>query len=137
MIYFNLLHSSIHRKNFRLLETDLEFNKIKRQLYRIKNSKYPKIPRTIGEIKEVYEEANILEKFGRNLDETHELYVGTVEKATYSFTVFVSHKTIDLVEKNIPPSHRKYLIDGTFKIVPSQFYQLMIISIQFANDVSD
>lgn len=106
------MHSSILWKNFRLSETDLEYNKIKRQSYRIKNSTYPKIPKTFGEIKEAFEEANIHDIFGRNLDETHELYLGTVDKAAYSFIVFVSHKTIDLIEKNIPPRFRKYLIDG-------------------------
>lgn len=74
--------------------------------------------------------------FGSNLDKTYHLYVDTVIKRDFSFVIFVSAKVIRLINKFIPPDERYYLMDGTFKIVPRKFYQLLIISIEYKNDVS-
>lgn len=71
------------------------------------------------------------------MDGDEKLYIGTVVKSKYAFTVFASKFVIDFIEKNIEPSSRKYLMDATFDSLPKDFYQLLIISIEYQNDVSN
>lgn len=69
----------------------------------------------------------------------HDLYIDSIIEKDYAFHVFASYANIDLTKKHIPPGQRKYLMDGTFKIVPRQFSkngQLLIIAIEYKNDVS-
>lgn len=117
-------------------DIDLEYDKMKRQLFRMKNAKYPKIPKNISDIENALNDATIRKNFAHTYNSDHELYAGTVQKKEYSFVVFVSRKVINSIEKSIPSSDRNYLIDGTFRIVPRQFKQLLVISVEFRNDVS-
>lgn len=106
---------------------------MRRTLMRHKNKKYPNIPKTFKEIKD---ELNRLEnaEFGKTRDGRN-FYIATVIKKKYSYIVFASKNVIDFVEEYISPEERKYLMDGTFRVVPVMFYQLLIISIEYANDV--
>lgn len=105
---------------------------MKRQLSRLKNKRYPKRPETINQIRNAFSDLDLYE-FCETLDKSKRLYVDTVESEGYSFCLFASFGTIDFITQNI--SQRRYLVDGTFKVVPSQFYQLLIISVEFMNDV--
>lgn len=87
-------------------------------------------------IKKSLDSPEICQNFRLTLEKSHVLYVGSVITDTYSFVVFASYKIIELIRRFIPSEERKYLIDGTFKIVPHVFYQLMVISIEYKNDVS-
>lgn len=107
---------------------------MKRTLIRHKNKKNPNIPRTLLEIKDALNSPENAE-FVRTRDGKDLLYIDTVIEEKYSFTVFASKKVIDLVEEYINPEQRNYLMDGTFRVVPAMFYQLFIISIEYANDV--
>lgn len=107
---------------------------MKRTLIRHKIKKYPKIPKTLIEIKDELNSPENAE-FGRTRDGKDLLYIDTVIEKQYSFAVFASKKVIDLVEEYINPQERNYLMDGTFRVVPAMFYQLFIISIEYANDV--
>lgn len=78
------------------------------------------------------------EMFGQTLDKQHKLYFGSVVKALFAFHVFVSFSVIDMIKKHITKDKlekRRYLIDGTFKVVPKKFNQLLIIAIEYKNDV--
>lgn len=102
-----------------------------------KNKQYPKIPKTIEQLREALESSSVRNDYLRALGSNEtEFYIQTVIKPTYSFSVFASLNIINLIRNHIVPKHRNYLIDGTFKIVPKIFYQLLIISIEFMNDVS-
>lgn len=117
-------------------QPSLDYQKIKRQLFRIKNQKYPPIPKTIEAMHEALEKPEISQTFRLTLDKDNNLYVGSVVKKNHSFIVFASHRIIEMTREFITPQSRKYLIDGTFRIAPRSFYQLIVISIEYKNDVS-
>lgn len=116
-------------------ESNLDYDKMKRQLLRIKNSNYPKIPNSIEQIRHAIESKDVWENFGFNSDKSHQLYFGTVVRVRFSFIVFASMKVIQMIDSHIPVGRRKYLLDGTFQIVPRIFYQLIVINIEYHNQV--
>lgn len=117
-------------------ESQLRFKRIKRNLYRLRDKRYPKRPSTDEEIQKAFENDDISAEFGQTLDKRRPLYAGSVvEKNNYAFYVFASFGIIEMVKKHIPPDQRKFLMDGTFKIVPRRFRQLLIIAIEYKNDV--
>lgn len=109
---------------------------MKRNMNRVKNSQYPKNPKTCEELKAIFTEPDILNKYGYNLDITEALYIDDVDNDEYGFCLFASQSTINIVRLHIETKKRKYLIDGTFSCALKLFYQLLIISIEFNNDVS-
>lgn len=117
-------------------QPSLDYQKTKRQLFRIKNKKFPPIPKTIEAMHEALEKPEVSKHFRLTLDKNNDLYVGSVLKKNHSFIVFASHRIIEISKEFIPLQSRKYLIDGTFKVVPRVFYQLLVISIEYKNDVS-
>lgn len=112
---------------------------MERHLRRLKGNKYPGKPTNSSQIKQYYEDENTRAVFGFNLSKTHPFYIETVEFELYeqnlSFTLFASHQIISFIETHIPPDQRRYLIDGTFDVCPTVYYQLLIITIEFKNDV--
>lgn len=53
------------------------------------------------------------------------------------FTLFASLQMIDLIRQYIPPHSRRYMMDGTFDIIPlGPYYQLLLIYIEYRNNVS-
>lgn len=105
---------------------------MERQLRRIKNNCHAKPPKTCNEINSLLDSEEMMEKYGNNLSGTDRFYVGGED----DFCLFASKKSIELVEENIAPSQRKYLMDATFKIVPNgRFRQLLIIHIQWNQNV--
>lgn len=117
-------------------ESKLQFKKIKRNLYRLRDKRYPKRPSTDEEIRNAFENDGIFAEYGKTLDKRRPLYAGSVvKKKQYAFHVFASYGIIDMVKEHIPPEQRKLLLDGTFRIVPRQFRQLLIIAIEYKNDV--
>lgn len=108
---------------------------MKRTLQRHKNKQYPKCPGSIEEIRQTFMDPNILEKYGNNIEGDGMFYVDTIVHQNYAFTVFVSKYVIDFIKKNIPPKSRHYLLDATFDSLLNQYYQLLIISIEYQNDV--
>lgn len=114
----------------------ISLKNISRSLRRFKSKPYPKVPKTRLQLQKSLNSSSVIRDFGFNLDETARLYFDTVLAKDYLFTVFASNDIINIVKQNIEPGKRKYLLDGTFKVVPKQFYQLLIIAIEFKNDVS-
>lgn len=59
-----------------------------------------------------------------------------MDGAKYTCTFLVSETIIDLIKKNIDPDRRKYMLDGTFKIVPiGVFKQLLILYVEYHDAV--
>lgn len=108
-----------------------------RNLRRYTNKRYPVKPTNTVEIKAAYDDHAIMEKFGFNLRNTHKFYVDSVETEGSAFTIFASYEMMGMVEDHIPPESRRYMIDGTFDVVPMRFfYQLLVIAIEYKNGVS-
>lgn len=125
-------------------ETQLKYKSVKFQLKKLRDRQYPKKPvkgkhDTTFEVHKKYtaliNEPNNLEEFGRTLDKTKQLYFGSVVKRDYTFHVFASERIIDIIRNHMSNAKKNYLIDGTFQIVPRLFYQLLIITVEFKNDV--
>lgn len=115
--------------------TDLSYPKVKRTIERKKNERYPREP-TIGTIKMEFAKPEIMNKYGYTLDSDAKFYIDTVVQSDYQFTVFFSDYVAKFIEKNIPVGSRKYLIDGTFDKLPVGYYQLLIVTVEYQNDVS-
>lgn len=118
------------------VRSKLIFRKVKRTLNKIKNAKHPKIPQDPANLRLLFDKLDIFAKYGYTLDQASSFYVDTIVTPQFSFCVFKSESIIGIIKKNIDPTHRHYLIDGTFSCVPAGFYQVIIISIEYQNDVS-
>lgn len=110
---------------------------MERSLQRWKNQKFPPIPTSLKELRAEIKKPEIMKKYSSTYDGDGAFYVDTVISPDYDFTIFASPFVIDFVEKNIAPESRSYLMDGTFDSLPKGFYQLLIISIEHQNDVSN
>lgn len=109
---------------------------MKRTLQRHKNKAYPKIPKTLEDIRNSFLDPKILDEYGYNLEKNARFYIDTVIETNHAYTVFASKFVIDFIQKNIKPGLRNYLLDGTFDRLPgSDYYQLLIITIEFENEV--
>lgn len=114
----------------------VRFKKVKRTLLRRKNPQYPKLPKTFLEFKNMIIKPEYMSKYGYTHDGESRFYIDTVVTPDYEFIVFASHHTINFIKSNIPPESRNYVADGTFNSLPLGSYQLLIIAIEFQNDVS-
>lgn len=107
---------------------------MKQTLRRNKNKSYPKKPKSLEDVREMFLDPEIIQQYGYNLEKDFRFYIDTVIENDYAFTIYASHFAINFLEKNIGSRH--YLMDGTFDSLPSEYYQLLIIAIEFRNDVS-
>lgn len=110
---------------------------MKRNLVRILNPNRPKMPKTSNEISDAFKNEAIYNEYGLNEHKTEPFYIDTVDKNPfYSFTVFASMQVVKMIQQFLP-DNRKYLMDGTFDVTPLGCYaQLLVIYIEFKNDVS-
>lgn len=116
-------------------ESKLTLDSVERELYRLRDKQYPKRPTSDGEVKNMLKNPSIYEQYGTTLNKQHQFYVDSVIKKHFAFHVFASFTIIEMIKKCIKPGQRTYLMDGTFKIVPRQFKQLLIISVEFKQNV--
>lgn len=118
---------------------------MKRTLIRHKSKKYPVAPRSVEGVRETFMKPDIFEEYGLNKERDADFYIGTIchvgdeedgNDKDYAFTVFASKYVIDFIKK-MPPHQRSYLMDGTFDSLPSEYYQLLTISIEYKTEVSN
>lgn len=116
-------------------DTNLKYSEVKKTLERCKNKVYPPVKHLPEEILELFTNEAVMRDYGHTLEGEAVMYVGG-EVEPRAFIVFKSQYVIDYIEANIPRGERYYLMDGTFDSLPKEFYQLVIIAIEIANDVS-
>lgn len=121
----------------------MKFKEVARTLSRLKDKQYPPTKKRADDkaIRKSLKNPKNFEEYGKTLDKKYPLYIDSVinKKKKYAFHVFASLSTVKLIKKHIPPKKRRYLADGTFKIVPKRFRkkgQAFILSIEYKNDVS-
>lgn len=122
------------RESFR--NTQLNYKRMERTLLRHKHKQHPRDPREVEGIRQRFLDPNVMEKYGYNLEGDARFYIGTELEEDYAFTIFASKYVIDFIQDHIMPNRRKFLMDGTFDSLPSNYYQLLVISIEHQNDVS-
>lgn len=87
-------------------------------------------------MKELLENPENMEKYGMTLTKKNPFYISSIVNKKLAFFVFASLSTIEFIKKHIEVGKRFYLTDGTFQIAPRKFCQVLIISIEYKNDVS-
>lgn len=118
-------------------ESRLKFKKLKSMLHRRKSIKYPKLPKTHAEACALLQDPKISTEFLQTADQNGKFYVGSEVKKEHSYHVFASYSVVELITKHMVGQPRRYLIDGTFKVVPRGFAQLLIIAIEYRNKVNE
>lgn len=113
----------------------IQFSKIRRGLQYIVSKTFVNSPDSPLQVIEAFNLESVWTSFGLTKDKANPLpfYTACIfEDQKHAFCIFSSLKIISEIKENIPPPNRKYLIDGTFKIVPKGcFNQLLVICIQY------
>lgn len=119
--------------------SNLNFRQVERNLRRIKNQTFAASPKSGPEIIAAFERESVMNSFGYSKHDTpRPLYKGTImDGEKYVCTFLASETIIELIQANIEPAQRKFMMDGTFKIVPvGIFKQLLIIYVEYFDCVS-
>lgn len=123
-----------NRPLFQNVARELEFYSIKTTLHRIKRRECPREPITASDIPSIFEDENVLARFGKTVQVSQDIfYKGCVNSGregggeSVVSCIFASETIIRKINLTAP-SQRKFYLDGTFYVVPSMFYQLLIVT---------
>lgn len=116
-------------------QSQLKFKRLKSMLHRRKSIKYPKLPKTHAEAYATLQNPTVSREIGQTADDFANFYVNSVSKEEHVFHVFASYSVIELIKKQMVGQPRRYLIDGTFKVIPREFAQLLVIAIEYKKKV--
>ena len=73
----------------------------------------------------------------KHADNPRPFFKACIEEGNTSFCIFASEHSFQIIDDNIIQGNRKYLIGGTFKIVPHGcFKQLLIVYIEYFEKVN-
>lgn len=125
----------MHIYRIGITNTRLNYKNVTKTIARRKSMGYPKNPK-LQQMQQEFLKPEIMAKYGYTLDGGAKFYMDTIVESEYQFAVFCSYFVKRFIEENIEIGSRKYLIDGTFDNLPVGYYQLMIVSIEYQNDVS-
>lgn len=117
----------------------IQYSTIKRTLTDLRKKKYDKSPNSCAEIKKAFENPVVLKDLGTSLYRGHDkLFNYVYDGKDFSYCVFISPKSIELIMRNLEAIERFYSMDGTFRITPmcNVFKQVLIIHAQFGIKVS-
>lgn len=122
----------------------LNYQKLKRNLQKIKCKTWPRTPSTTDEINRLYSDPDFMSQFGMTKHDNPTQFFKTAYtssdidlKDQFSYVVFASDKVIEYMETYIQVQNREFLMDSTFKVCPyGPFTQLLIIYIDFNNNTA-
>lgn len=113
----------------------VSFAKMKRQLHRIRSDGLPKNPTTPAELKSIFDEASFFTAYGSSKHIDKPFYRGTIVEDGFAYSIFLSPTIEEIILKK--PKGRRFLIDGTFRTVPSCGYkQLVVVHFHYIDHVS-
>lgn len=130
-IYFLCSHQGV----------DIDLSKHERCLQKIKKGALPKTPKNITEILDAFSQKSVMEAYGFTLqtvdleqnilENKYPFYDCAVENKNFSFCVFSSKVSIQLIRENLDINERHILMDATFKTCPvGPFKQLLIMHVR-------
>lgn len=117
----------------------MKFATIEKTLRNLRKEKYESSPKTCDEIRKKFEDPVILRDLGTSLHREHgKLYNHLYDGKDFSYCIFSSPKSIELILSNVEEHERFFLMDATFAITPmcNIFKQVLIIHAQFGLKVS-
>lgn len=137
--WFNFVENFKFQLKNRHQDIDIDYNKHQRTFQRLKRGVLPENPLTVGEMNAAFAKEKIFKCYGQTLhiQNPHRFFDTAIETKDYSFSVFSSKATIELITANIPPAERHILMDATFRILPvGPFKQLLILYVRKQKQVS-
>lgn len=111
---------------------------MERTIQRHRQRKHPPSPKTLEDVKAVFENESVLHTYGQTKSLLHSKpFFKTVHIGkNFGYCMFASDRCIELMEQRIPTNERKFYIDATFKVVPTGgFKQLLIIFVELYKQV--
>lgn len=115
----------------------LVYSRLKRTLERLSSRTFLKSPQTPLEVIESFQTEFIWKNYGLSRDKKHPrpFFKACISEAEFSYCIFASEAIMEGITENINVGQRRYLIDGTFKVVPvGCFKQLLVIYIQYLDE---
>lgn len=106
---------------------DIQFARMERNLYKLRQNVMPSSPQTPEEILNMFGTENIMNMYGKSLN-GEPFFVDTIIDKDYSYTIFKSDGICEFI-KTLPNSQKKYMLDGTFKSCPLGRYNQLLISL--------
>lgn len=112
---------------------------------KITNKTLPPSPKTCEEIINVYKNENVMNSFGITLQDENDadalpstmFFKYAHESRSFSYVIFASDNIINSIQKKIPVSRRKFLMDATFKVCPFGMYnQLLVVYIEHLEETT-
>lgn len=120
-------------------DVDIQFESRKRTMQRMKRGVLPSNPQTVDDINKAFENVDVMKGYGQTLhkNKNHAFFDGAVSTNEYSFCVFSSKATLEIIDEHIPIEERHILMDATFRICPhGPFNQILIFYIRKRSKVS-
>ncbi|XP_073848252.1 uncharacterized protein [Musca autumnalis] len=80
----------------------------------------------------------VWEAYGKSQDmeNPRPFYTACIVEDEFTYCIFTSQKSLNLIVDNVTDNQRKWLIDGTFSIVPSGcFTQMLVIYIEYCDHI--
>lgn len=123
---------------YRYPEVSLDFAKLERTLNVIRNKVSPKNPKTCDEIGKAFTDNHIMENIGCSQHKDKQVFFdGVIETESFSYCVFSSKYTMELIRQRIETNRLNYMMDATFKICPlGIFKQILIVYVSYIDKVN-
>lgn len=113
------------------------FSSVEKTLNNHRSIKFHKSPKTCYEIEKVFEDETIRSMFCLSFHKVkYEIYDTTFCSDDFSYCIYSSKKSIELIKKHVPEEDRFLVMDATFSITPNRmFYQVLIIYARYFEKV--